>query len=356
MRALRRSSSSSSSLRGTAAGLALLVLLEGCAGAWPHVNDIGVVKSIFLETDVDRILAIREHGPDKEIVVLGLRAAAIFDADTLDVVRRVRYADVSLGSNPEVIDLEHGHLGIILGGGGYNIVGIREFDGPLLWKFAPEGVQSYRMVGADLSADGVPELYVASSAGLFRLDPEGDIVWHQPGLVREVVPLPEGDDGRRLLLAARSTDRAWDFRDGDGNLVRTVRPDRLVYGPTLVNWENEIGLISRSGQYVYLHGLDGSMRWRQRVPFTVFGHDAQAIVIEDESPLVAILAHSRLATFRRGVAASALIIVDTRGVAVYQERLPLARSIYWSNRREALLVGLHDGTILEYAFPRGGGP
>jgi hypothetical protein len=293
--------------------------------------------------------------PGDEVAVLGQRCVWLLSATDYNVLSiHEQCEELCLCPSPWLVDIEgDGNFEIMIGGGGFQDVGLLDSDGNILWIFHPhESLAPHKMIYDDINGDGMPEFYVADRTGLYRLDADGQPVWS----ITESHFYDVGTANKIILGLAKGNEII--SVDFDGNIINRFDLEEEKYNFDVVKWPEQEGiLMGYFKRRVHIRDLKGNIVFEHLLEDFPLRHAPQGVAVRFEKnspPYLVILAHSR-----SSLCLTQLSIFNPSGSLIYQEILRsttgICVNIDTETQNEVLLIGNGTNGVLKYDYSSGTG-
>ncbi len=288
-----------------------------------------------------------------EIAVIGQASYFLLSSQNYNVFEYKDYKNkngepIYFGLSPQLLDINNDYdLEILLGGGGFGKVGLLDNKGSVKWEFRTNSeIPPRKMIPA--VSDHYKEItfYISDYTGLYRLNSNGEIVWHFASTSFSDVSLLNNG-----AIVGLTRENELMFFNDDGNPQKKIEVTDKINNFEIIKWpSDENFLVENESNVIKIINFKGQIIFQYKIDNFQSYHPPQALTVRFEKtkqPYLVILLHSRSA-----LGVSQLNIISPNGELVYQEIIKSTNGICINNdpesMREVLLVGNGQKGLFEY--------
>jgi len=303
-----------------------------------------VRKEIFYESsNLHTItnIAVKKNTPSgiNNVFIFSQEILQIVNLAEKNVLSEIRFDWSSGVLRPDVIF--DGVNFTIISKGPVAKLGAMDMHGRKKWIFNHDSnILENTMTAGDLDKNGSYEFYVATNKSMIQLDNMGNKIWSKGNGVLDVEIF---EDDKKLYVASVTYNNRIEYRDFNGNLIKTINPKINIFDIEFIKWPNNTNVLTYFGSKIYIIDQEGVVLFHYNLGKDIYSIKGVPIAFGDiKKPFIAILAK-----FSSTIGKSMLCIFTYEGKLFYQEIInsPSQGIIAIDN---TLLVGNEYGKVFKY--------
>jgi len=332
----------------------IIFVLQGCDGkATEKQTQSGLLtKKLFYQDDLTKLTGLvkGDFGTHlgKNIGVIDQFSLSIIDYNSNSLIEKICFDDCKTSIlDPSIVFGVINKPFAILSKGPSDCRWLDE-NGYTKWRYHPlKDEFPNAMTVGDLDNNGIPEFYLATNFGVYKVGIDGNDQWK---MVNDEVYRIEtliNNAGSRIVALINYKNQ-FQLRDYQGNVVSEFILPFRIYDFELVNWPKDTNILTYSKNNIYVLDLNGSVFLEYRLEKTIYDiKGAPVRFYEKDRPCLSVIAD-----YSSSIGKSMLLVFSAKGDLIYKEMIKSTMGILpykpKNGTKEVLLVGSGPGEVYEY--------